>query len=161
MFLFGPFDLDRVLYFGINTASILSLEGTKGVPRNGGRKSWFERDFHLNSLHVQTLMITDVQTPFPHICMYIYIYMYVCMYIYIYICMYVYIYIYIYIHTYIHILGTPLVPLKLRAPSPLAPGGAFVTITYIHIYIYIYIYRVRQRISGSPLVQRIFLDHVA
>ena len=51
-------------------------------------------------------------------CVYIYIYMYVCMYIYIYICMYIYIYIYIYIYLSI----------------------------YIYIYIYIYnVYDARRR----------------
>ena len=42
-----------------------SLEGTKGVPRNGGRKQqlvWSHVTF--NSLHIQTLMLTDVQNPF-------------------------------------------------------------------------------------------------
>ena len=41
------------------------LEGTKGVPRNGGRKKQLVRScFAPHSLHVQALMLTDVQTPF-------------------------------------------------------------------------------------------------
>ena len=42
-----------------------TLEGTEGVPTNGGRKYqlvWL--GFTLNSVHVQTLILTDVQTPF-------------------------------------------------------------------------------------------------
>ena len=40
-------------------------EETKGVPRNGGRKSQSARSrLALNSLRVQTLLLTDVQTPF-------------------------------------------------------------------------------------------------
>ena len=41
------------------------LEGTKGVPRSGCRKwrlVWMR--FTFNSLHVETLMLTGVQTPF-------------------------------------------------------------------------------------------------
>ena len=41
------------------------LEGTKGVPRNGGRKKqpvW--SCLALDSLRAQTLVLTDVQTPF-------------------------------------------------------------------------------------------------
>ena len=42
-----------------------SLEGTKGLPRNGGRKQQLVWScLTLDSLHVQTLMSTDVQTPF-------------------------------------------------------------------------------------------------
>ena len=40
------------------------IKGIKGVPRNGGRKRqpvWACST--LNSLHVKTLMLTDVQTP--------------------------------------------------------------------------------------------------
>ena len=41
------------------------LEGSKGVPRNGGRKQQLVRScFALDSLHVRTLALTDVQTPF-------------------------------------------------------------------------------------------------
>ena len=39
------------------------LEGSKGVPRNGGCEWQLVRScFTLSSLHVQTLMLTDVQT---------------------------------------------------------------------------------------------------
>ena len=42
----------------------LSLEGTKGVPSNGGHKWQLVWScFTLNSLHAQTLTLTDVQTP--------------------------------------------------------------------------------------------------
>ena len=47
-----------------NLAAASALEGTKGVPRNGGRKQQVVWScFALNSLHVQTLMLTDAQTP--------------------------------------------------------------------------------------------------
>ena len=42
-----------------------NLEGTKGVPRNGGRRSKLLRSrFTLDSLPVRTLTSTDIQTPF-------------------------------------------------------------------------------------------------
>ena len=45
---------------------IIGLEGAKGVPRNGGRKQQLVRScFALNDVHVQTLTLTDFQTPFP------------------------------------------------------------------------------------------------
>ena len=49
----------------IESIAYWSLEGTEGVPRNGHRKlqlAW--PCFTLKSLHAQTLMLTDVQTPF-------------------------------------------------------------------------------------------------
>ena len=43
----------------------MSLEGTEGVPRKGGRKQQpVCLCFVIDSLHVQALMLTDVQTPF-------------------------------------------------------------------------------------------------
>ena len=45
--------------------TVTVLEGTKEVPRNGGRKQQLVLScFAINSLHAQTLVLTDAQTSF-------------------------------------------------------------------------------------------------
>ena len=129
------------------TLDIGGGQGTGGVPKNGGRKYQLVRScFALDSLHAQTLMMTDVQTPF-HGTPLVPLEAYASggvetsavlpwtnppgregphggrkpsrIYIYIYIYVYIYVYIYIYIYVYVYI--------------------------YIYICMYIYIYRERER----------------
>ena len=112
--------------------------------------NWFARVFTFSSWHAQTLMLTDVQTPFLgtplvllnqytyiylslslYIYIYtyislplslsIYIYTYMCILLYMYMYMYVYVYIYIYIHTHTYTHTHTYVDLGPRArPDP--PG---------------------------------------
>ena len=54
-----------LISIGTSPGRFSPLEGTKGVPRNGGHKQQLVRScVVLKSLHVQTLTLTDVQTPF-------------------------------------------------------------------------------------------------